>query len=104
LSDVNRIKRDNHLPNKSIGIPFQAGDVLQINDKSDKLYWQAENIRSGEKGLVPSEWLEDRRRTRKIQKESKKKQLNKEVKTKLFSASNSQVDQQFSTKKLKVSF
>ena len=80
------------MPNKSIGVPFTTGDVLQIHDKSDKLYWQAENIRTGEKGLVPSEWLEDRRRTRKIQKESRKTQLNKEVKTKLFSASNSQVN------------
>ena len=85
------------MPNKSIGIPFTAGDVLQINDKSDKLYWQAENVRTKEKGLVPSEWLEDRRRTRKIQKESKKKKLNKEVKTKLFSASNSQVNHIIST-------
>ena len=79
-------------PDKKLGLPFSAGDVLQIHDKSDKLFWQAENVETHEKGLIPSEWLEDRRRTRKIRKESKKTQLNNEVKTKLFSASHSQVN------------
>ena len=86
-----RPDRDNFLPDKNLGLPFSAGDVLQIHDKSDKLFWQAENVATHEKGLIPSEWLEDRRRTRKIRKESKKTQLNNEVKTKLFSASHSQV-------------
>ena len=85
--------RDTHLPDKHIGLAFSAGDVLQVFDKTDKLYWQAENINSHETGLIPSEWLEDRRRTRKIQKESKKTQLTNDVKTKLFSASNSQVNE-----------
>jgi len=85
-----RPDRDTHLPDKHIGLAFSAGDVLQVFDKTDKLYWQAENINSHETGLIPSEWLEDRRRTRKIQKESKKTQLTNDVKTKLFSASNSQ--------------
>ena len=86
-----RPDRDNFLPDKNLGLPFSAGDVLQIHDKSDKLFWQAENVATKEKGLIPSEWLEDRRRTRKIRKESKKTQLNNEIKTKLFSASQSQV-------------
>ena len=62
-----------------------------MHDKSDKLYWQAENVRTKRQGLIPSEWLEDRRRTKKIQKEAKKRQVSNETQTKLFSASHSQV-------------
>ena len=80
------------LPEKGVGVPFVSGDVLQVHDKSDKLYWQAENIRTKEHGLIPSEWLEDRRRTKKIQKEAKKRQVSTETQTKLFSASHSQVN------------
>lgn len=86
-----RPDRDNLLPQKGAGVPFVSGDVLQVHDKSDKLYWQAENIRTQCQGLIPSEWLEDRRRTKKIQKEAKKRQVSNETQTKLFSASHSQV-------------
>ena len=42
-------------------------------------------------GLIPSEWLEERRRTKKIQKEAQRRQITKETSERLFSASKSQV-------------
>ena len=86
-----RPDRDELLPEKGAGVDFKAGDVLQVLDKSDKLFWQAENLRTHQHGLIPSEWLEDRRRTKKIQKEAKKTQVSLTTQTKLFSASHSQV-------------
>ena len=40
-----RPDRDSLLPKKNVGVGFESGDVLIVHDKSDKLYWQAENIR-----------------------------------------------------------
>lgn len=85
-----RPDRDSLLPKKNVGVGFESGDVLIVHDKSDKLYWQAENIRTKQTGLIPSEWLEERRRTKKIQKEAQRRQITKETSERLFSASKSQ--------------
>lgn len=85
-----RPDRDGLLPKKNVGIGFESGDVLMVHDKSDKLYWQAENIRTKESGLIPSEWLEERRRTKKIQQEAQRRQLSNETTERIFSASKSQ--------------
>lgn len=55
--------KDRLLPCKEAGLPFQAGDVLEIVDNGDPNWWQARipDI-NGPVGLVPSDTLEEKRK------------------------------------------
>lgn len=55
--------KDKLIPAKAAGLAFQEGDVLQIISQEDIHWWQAKHIKMpGLKGLVPSLYLEERRK------------------------------------------
>lgn len=56
-------KIDNLIPCKEAGLPFSAGDVLQILKQDDPYWWQARHYGHQQRaGLIPSEVLQERRR------------------------------------------
>ncbi|PNJ73587.1 MPP4 isoform 4 [Pongo abelii] len=56
---VNSQKMDPDIPCMDAGLPFQKGDILQIVDQNDALWWQARKISDPATcaGLVPSNHL-----------------------------------------------
>ncbi|TRY94310.1 hypothetical protein DNTS_030390, partial [Danionella cerebrum] len=53
---------DNLIPCKEAGLPFSKGDILHIVNKEDPNWWQACNINGGRTGLIPSQFLEEKRK------------------------------------------
>ena len=55
--------KDKLIPAKAAGLTFQEGDVLQIISQEDIHWWQAKHVKMpGLKGLIPSLYLEERRK------------------------------------------
>ena len=55
--------RDKLIPAKAAGLAFQEGDILQIISQEDIHWWQAKNLKTPSlKGLIPSLYLEERRK------------------------------------------
>jgi hypothetical protein len=54
--------RDKLIPAKAAGLAFQEGDILQILSQEDVHWWQARHVRTHAKGLIPSLYLEERRK------------------------------------------
>ncbi|CAL8082355.1 unnamed protein product [Calicophoron daubneyi] len=56
-------KNDNLIPCKEAGLPFMAGDVLQVLKQEDPHWWQARHYGHEQRaGLIPSVVLQERRR------------------------------------------
>lgn len=55
---------DSLLPCPELGLEFKNGDVLQILDQRDPIWWQARKVddENGRIGLIPSPDLEERRK------------------------------------------
>ncbi|KAJ8004806.1 hypothetical protein DPEC_G00140130 [Dallia pectoralis] len=53
---------DNLIPCKEAGLGFSKGDTLHIVNREDPNWWQAVNIASGATGLIPSQFLEEKRK------------------------------------------
>lgn len=53
---------DNLIPCKEAGLAFQRGDVLQIVNREDPNWWQACHVVGGATGLIPSQFLEEKRK------------------------------------------
>lgn len=53
---------DNLIPCKDAGLAFSKGDILQIVNKEDPNWWQACNVVGGASGLIPSQFLEEKRK------------------------------------------
>uniref|UniRef100_A0A8C5JWL9 Membrane protein, palmitoylated 4 (MAGUK p55 subfamily member 4) n=1 Tax=Jaculus jaculus TaxID=51337 RepID=A0A8C5JWL9_JACJA len=60
---VNSQKMDPDIPCMDAGLPFQKGDILQIVDQNDSLWWQARKISdlAACAGLIPSNHLMKRK-------------------------------------------
>ncbi len=54
--------KDKLIPAKAAGLAFQEGDILQILSQEDVHWWQARHVRTHTKGLIPSLYLEERRK------------------------------------------
>ncbi len=55
--------KDKLIPAKDAGLAFQQGDILQIISQEDIHWWQARQVKSPYlKGLIPSLYLEERRK------------------------------------------
>ncbi|RNA40914.1 MAGUK p55 subfamily member 6 isoform X1 [Brachionus plicatilis] len=54
--------KDKLIPAKAAGLSFLEGDVLQIISQEDIHWWQARNLKTNQKGLIPSLYLEERRK------------------------------------------
>lgn len=54
--------RDKLIPAKAAGLSFLEGDILQIISQEDIHWWQARNLKTNQKGLIPSLYLEERRK------------------------------------------
>jgi len=55
--------KDKSVPCDGVGLSFMKGDILAIVDQSDANWWQARSVEGGETGLIPSQMLEESRRT-----------------------------------------
>ncbi|XP_056141883.1 MAGUK p55 subfamily member 6a isoform X2 [Lampris incognitus] len=53
---------DNLIPCKEAGLAFSKGDILHVVNKEDPNWWQACNIAGGATGLIPSQFLEEKRK------------------------------------------
>ncbi|KAL0985455.1 hypothetical protein UPYG_G00157100 [Umbra pygmaea] len=53
---------DNLIPCKEAGLAFSKGDILHIVNREDPNWWQAVNIAGGATGLIPSQFLEEKRK------------------------------------------
>uniref|UniRef100_A0AAY4BFN5 Membrane palmitoylated protein 2 n=1 Tax=Denticeps clupeoides TaxID=299321 RepID=A0AAY4BFN5_9TELE len=53
---------DNLIPCKEAGLAFSRGDVLQIVNREDLNWWQACHVVGGATGLIPSQFLEEKRK------------------------------------------
>ncbi|XP_041102272.1 MAGUK p55 subfamily member 6-like isoform X2 [Polyodon spathula] len=53
---------DNLIPCKEAGLKFARGDIMQITNKEDCNWWQACHVRGGTTGLIPSQFLEEKRK------------------------------------------
>ncbi|XP_036395247.1 MAGUK p55 subfamily member 6a isoform X1 [Megalops cyprinoides] len=53
---------DNLIPCKEAGLPFSKGDILRIVNKEDPNWWQACHVVGGKTGLIPSQFLEEKRK------------------------------------------
>ena len=54
--------KDKLIPAKAAGLSFQEGDILQILSQEDIHWWQARHVKTHLKGLIPSLYLEERRK------------------------------------------
>ncbi|XP_023681115.1 MAGUK p55 subfamily member 6b isoform X1 [Paramormyrops kingsleyae] len=54
--------KDSLIPCKEAGLAFCRGDILQIVNKEDPNWWQACHVVGGATGLVPSQYLEEKRK------------------------------------------
>ncbi|KAL2080438.1 hypothetical protein ACEWY4_024231 [Coilia grayii] len=53
---------DNLIPCKEAGLAFKRGDILQIVNREDTNWWQACHVVGGATGLIPSQFLEEKRK------------------------------------------
>ncbi|KAM3613464.1 uncharacterized protein V6R79_000113 [Siganus canaliculatus] len=53
---------DNLIPCKEAGLAFFKGDILHIVNKEDPNWWQARKVDGGAAGLIPSQFLEEKRK------------------------------------------
>ncbi|XP_061530929.1 MAGUK p55 subfamily member 6a [Phycodurus eques] len=53
---------DNLIPCKEAGLAFSKGDILHIVNKEDPNWWQARSVVGGTTGLIPSQFLEEKRK------------------------------------------
>ncbi|MBN3276996.1 MPP6 protein, partial [Polyodon spathula] len=53
---------DNLIPCKEAGLKFARGDIMQIMNREDCNWWQACHVRGGITGLIPSQFLEEKRK------------------------------------------
>ncbi|KAI1886152.1 hypothetical protein AGOR_G00211060 [Albula goreensis] len=53
---------DNLIPCKEAGLAFSRGDILQIVNREDPNWWQACSVMGGTTGLIPSQFLEEKRK------------------------------------------
>ncbi|XP_066539536.1 MAGUK p55 subfamily member 6a [Hoplias malabaricus] len=53
---------DNLIPCKEAGLPFSKGDILHIVNREDPNWWQACSVVGGRTGLIPSQYLEEKRK------------------------------------------
>uniref|UniRef100_A0A6D2VZ46 Protein associated with LIN7 2, MAGUK p55 family member a n=1 Tax=Takifugu rubripes TaxID=31033 RepID=A0A6D2VZ46_TAKRU len=53
---------DNLIPCKEAGLAFSKGDILQVVNKEDSNWWQARKVIGGTTGLIPSQFLEEKRK------------------------------------------
>uniref|UniRef100_A0A8C5GA15 MAGUK p55 subfamily member 6-like n=1 Tax=Gouania willdenowi TaxID=441366 RepID=A0A8C5GA15_GOUWI len=53
---------DTLIPCKEAGLSFSKGDILHVVNKEDPNWWQARKIVGGATGLIPSQFLEERRK------------------------------------------
>ncbi|XP_066571701.1 protein PALS2 isoform X1 [Amia ocellicauda] len=53
---------DNLIPCKEAGLAFSRGDILQIVNREDSNWWQACHVVGGSTGLIPSQFLEEKRK------------------------------------------
>ncbi|XP_061771800.1 MAGUK p55 subfamily member 6a isoform X1 [Nerophis ophidion] len=53
---------DNLIPCKEAGLAFSRGDILHIVNKEDPNWWQACSVVGGATGLIPSQFLEEKRK------------------------------------------
>uniref|UniRef100_A0A8C9U4P9 MAGUK p55 subfamily member 6-like n=1 Tax=Scleropages formosus TaxID=113540 RepID=A0A8C9U4P9_SCLFO len=53
---------DSLIPCKEAGLAFSRGDILQIVNREDPNWWQASRVVGGATGLIPSQFLEEKRK------------------------------------------
>uniref|UniRef100_A0A3B4TPL0 Protein associated with LIN7 2, MAGUK p55 family member a n=1 Tax=Seriola dumerili TaxID=41447 RepID=A0A3B4TPL0_SERDU len=53
---------DNLIPCKEAGLAFIKGDILHVVNKEDPNWWQARKVVGGATGLIPSQFLEEKRK------------------------------------------
>uniref|UniRef100_A0A672IX15 MAGUK p55 subfamily member 6-like n=1 Tax=Salarias fasciatus TaxID=181472 RepID=A0A672IX15_SALFA len=53
---------DNLIPCKEAGLAFSKGDILHVVNKEDPNWWQACKTVGGATGLIPSQFLEEKRK------------------------------------------
>ncbi|CAL8237801.1 unnamed protein product, partial [Merluccius merluccius] len=53
---------DNLIPCREAGLAFSRGDILHVVNKEDPNWWQATNLVDGDTGLIPSQFLEEKRK------------------------------------------
>uniref|UniRef100_UPI0037E8B20A MAGUK p55 subfamily member 6a n=1 Tax=Semicossyphus pulcher TaxID=241346 RepID=UPI0037E8B20A len=53
---------DNLIPCKDAGLAFSKGDILHVVNKEDTNWWQACKVVGGATGLIPSQFLEEKRK------------------------------------------
>ncbi|KAM9310525.1 MAGUK p55 subfamily member 6a isoform 1-T1 [Pholidichthys leucotaenia] len=53
---------DNLIPCKDAGLAFSKGDILHVVNKEDPNWWQACKVVGGATGLIPSQFLEEKRK------------------------------------------
>ncbi|XP_062848452.1 MAGUK p55 subfamily member 6a [Trichomycterus rosablanca] len=53
---------DNLIPCKEAGLAFSKGEILHIVNREDANWWQARSVVGGGTGLVPSQYLEEKRK------------------------------------------
>ncbi|XP_030644802.1 MAGUK p55 subfamily member 6b [Chanos chanos] len=53
---------DSLVPCKEAGLAFSRGDILQIVNREDPNWWQACHMVGGATGLIPSQFLEEKRK------------------------------------------
>ncbi|XP_020565791.1 MAGUK p55 subfamily member 6 isoform X1 [Oryzias latipes] len=53
---------DNLIPCKEAGLPFSKGEILHVVNKEDPNWWQACKVVGGASGLIPSQFLEEKRK------------------------------------------
>ncbi|XP_034030878.1 MAGUK p55 subfamily member 6-like isoform X2 [Thalassophryne amazonica] len=53
---------DNLIPCKEAGLAFSKRDILHVVNKEDPNWWQARNVAGGATGLIPSQFLEEKRK------------------------------------------
>lgn len=56
-------EKDKAVPCEDVRLSFKKGDILAIVDQSDANWWQARSYEGGKTGLIPSQMLEESRRT-----------------------------------------
>ncbi|XP_005728809.1 MAGUK p55 subfamily member 6b isoform X1 [Pundamilia nyererei] len=53
---------DSLIPCREAGMAFKKGDILQIVNREDPNWWQACHVVGGATGLIPSQFLEEKRK------------------------------------------
>ncbi|KAK2855057.1 hypothetical protein Q7C36_006926 [Tachysurus vachellii] len=53
---------DNLIPCKEAGLAFSKGEILHIVNREDPNWWQARSVVGGRTGLIPSQYLEEKRK------------------------------------------